>query len=91
MNTIASNLNKVIDELQSCNCTTVAVAVIGLIGLIVVAKWALCLVSGILGTLTTGSKLKKYQKPGAWAGTSSTVATNGCSSTATTCEPIDSY
>jgi len=66
-NTILSQLNKAIDQVQSCNCSSIALAVVGLIGAFVVARWSLCLFSKALSFFTTGPKLKKYYKPGSWA------------------------
>jgi 17beta-estradiol 17-dehydrogenase / very-long-chain 3-oxoacyl-CoA reductase len=67
MSFIIETIHQGIDYAQKCNCTTIAVAAVGLVGLFVVAKWALCILSGVLSALTTGSKLKKYHRPGSWA------------------------
>lgn len=69
MSFILDRINQGIDYVQTCNCTTVAVAAVALVGLVVVSKWAYCLLAGVLSALTTSSKLKKYYKPGSWAGT----------------------
>ena len=70
MNSIIAQINQGIDAMQSCSCTTLAMAAIALVGLVVVAKCVLGFIFSVLGALTTGSKLKKYYKPGSWAGTS---------------------
>lgn len=73
MDSIVPQLHKLIDHVQACKSTTILAVALALVGLLVVGKCVLGSLACLLSALTTGSKLKKYQKSGSWAGTLATA------------------